>query len=63
MKFLITGTNGFLGQEICNSLLNDKYNLISTNRHTLDVSSEAQVNSYFKQNKIDIVIHLSLIHI
>ena len=60
MNFLITGANGFLGREILNSFLNTKYNLILTNRQILDVSSESQVNSYFEQNKIDVVIHTAI---
>ena len=61
MKTLLTGCNGFLGQELGNLFSKDKrFELIKTNRKTLDVSNEKEVDKFFEDNFIDVVIHTAV---
>ena len=60
MRILVTGCNSFLGQEISNSFLAEKHDLILADRKVLDVSSELAVDSFFVNNQIDIVIHTAI---
>lgn len=59
MKILITGGSGQLGQELCARFKESKedYKIISTNRHTLDITNSAQVERVLKENQVDVVIN------
>jgi len=59
MKVLITGCNGFLGKELTR-YFSKKHTVIATNRKTLDPTNINSVSSFFKKNKIDIVIHTAV---
>lgn len=56
----ITGANGFAGKHLT-EYLKDKYKLLIPSRKELDLLSENQVDSFFKKNKIDIVINTALV--
>tara|TARA_R110000824_G_scaffold99360_9_gene236716 strand:- start:757 stop:1620 length:864 start_codon:yes stop_codon:yes gene_type:complete len=61
MNILITGCNSFLGKEFASYFSGKKqYNLILTDRKTLDVSNREQVIEYFNGNNIDIVLHTAI---
>jgi GDP-L-fucose synthase len=60
MNILVTGCNSFLGKEISQSFLRNEYELIMTDRTTLDVSNEDSVNTFFDNNKVDIVVHTAI---
>lgn len=55
-KVLIVGCNGQLGHELKNKIEN-KYELILTNRTNLDITNVAETVKFIKDNKPDIVIN------
>ena len=57
-NILITGGNSFLAREFVNFFTD--YNLIVTDRNTLDVTNSRQVNNFFINNKIDYVFHTAI---
>lgn len=57
---LLTGASGFIGRNICDSFLCDKYSLLTPSRGELDLLDERMVDDFFKKNKIDIVIHAAV---
>jgi GDP-L-fucose synthase len=61
MNILITGANGFLGREFERLLQNTEHALYPTNRNILDVSDRQAVDEFFKNNKIDIVLHTAFV--
>lgn len=54
---LLTGGNGFIGKNICESYLAQKYTILAPGRKELDVSDENETDNFFRNNKIDVVIH------
>ena len=56
-KVLITGGTGFIGKNILESYLKDKYILIAPLRTELDCSDDESVKKYFSANSFDVVIH------
>ena len=56
-RILVTGGSGFIGRNIAESYLKDKYELIAPKRTELDCSDEDSVRNYFAANKFDVVIH------
>ena len=58
-NILVTGSKGFVGVNICNSNLNNKYNLITDNHN--DDPHDISKPEYFTifKDKIDIIIHLA----
>lgn len=59
-NILITGSKGFVGENICKSYLNNKYNLI-TNNHKDNSRKDITKMKYFENfgDKIDTIIHLA----
>jgi len=62
MKYLITGANGFLAKELKEYFagLESKVELILTNRSTLDPTNFKQVENFFSNNQVDVVIHTAV---
>lgn len=61
MNVLVTGSNGFLAREIKDFFSKIPfYNLILTNRKSLDVTDPFAVDQFFKDYHIDIVIHTAV---
>ncbi|MBR7799031.1 dTDP-4-dehydrorhamnose reductase [Undibacterium fentianense] len=56
MKILLTGTSGQLGQSLVKAL-NDVCELITPNRHELDLSNVASIAPYIQQCKPDLIIN------
>ncbi len=56
-KILITGGSGFIGRNIKESYLAEKFNLITPSSKELDLSDDDSVSNYFKINSFDVVIH------
>lgn len=62
MKYLVTGANGFLAKELKEYFtgLESKVELILTNRSTLDPTNFKQVENFFNNNQVDVVIHTAV---
>lgn len=56
---LITGGNSFLSKEF-KDYFGKKYNLIVTDRNTLDVTNKNDVKNFFINNKINYVFHTAI---
>lgn len=56
MNIWLTTNKGFLGQELL-PRLSKKYNVFSTTRQEVNLLESNQVDSYIKDNSIDIIIH------
>ena len=56
MKLLITGTSGFIGKNLEKGLKSD-YELLTPKHNELELTDENAVREYFKNNKIDFIIH------
>ena len=59
MNILITGGNGFIATNIYKTIKED-HNVYLTNRQTLDVLDRDQVDKFFDDHEIDIVIHAAV---
>jgi len=57
MKILVTGGNGFIGKNIKESYLAQKYTIIAPSRLEFDCSDDESVEAYFKKHSFDVVIH------
>ncbi len=57
MKILVTGGNGFIGRNIKESYLSQKYTIVAPSRQELDCSDDISVETFFKKNSFDVVIH------
>lgn len=55
MKILITGANGMLGRTLCRVLKN--FEIISTDRDTMDITKADEVIRVLRQHQPDVVIH------
>lgn len=55
-NILITGSGGFIGKNL-KEFLSDKFNLLTPRSFELDLCNSQAVSDYFKNNKIDFVIH------
>jgi GDP-L-fucose synthase len=56
-KILLTGGTGFIGRNLLESSLAEKYELCAPKRLELDLSDEDAVRDYFRKNEFDVVIH------
>ena len=54
---LLTGGNGFIGKNLKESFLAQKYNLLTPGSKDLNLCDEGAVARYFDEHQIDIVIH------
>jgi len=57
MKILVTGGNGFIGRNIKESYLSQKYTIVAPSRQELDCSDDKSVETFFKKSSFDVVIH------
>ncbi len=57
MKILVTGGNGFIGKNIRESYLSQKYTIVSPSRLELDCSDDKSVEVFFSKNAFDVIIH------
>lgn len=56
-KILLTGGSGFIGKNILESFLFDKYSITAPSSKELDLSNEKSVNNFFSDKNFDIIIH------
>lgn len=59
-NILITGANGFIGRNLFEQL-KDKYNLLIPLRAELNFLNEENVDNYFKNHDIDVVVHTAVV--
>ncbi len=59
-KILVTGGTGFVGRNIAESYLKDKYELFAPKRSELDCSDDDSVQQYFSSRSFDVVIHSAI---
>ena len=56
-KILLTGGNGFIGKNILDSYLNEKYEIIAPRSFELNLVDTDCVDGFFKGKEFDIVLH------
>lgn len=56
-KILLTGGSGFIGKNISESYLAEKYNIYAPKRPELDLTDDQSVAQFFKKNQFDCVIN------
>ncbi|MDR1416664.1 MAG: NAD-dependent epimerase/dehydratase family protein, partial [Prevotellaceae bacterium] len=54
---LLTGASGFIGRNVAESSLSEKYTLLTPSSRELNVADDKSVDAFFEKHKIDIVIH------
>ena len=59
MKILITGGNGYVATSLFKGL-NQKYEIVSINRNTFDLTDLHATNEWFKDKYFDVVIHTAI---
>ena len=59
-NLLLTGGSGFIGRNICESYLSEKYNIIAPSHSELDLSDEKSLDDFFNKHSVDIVIHAAV---
>lgn len=59
-NILITGANGFIGRNLSEQL-KDKYNLLIPLRAELNFLNEENVDNYFRNHDIDVVVHTAVV--
>lgn len=57
MKLLVTGGSGFIGRNIKESYLAQKYEVVAPGRAELDCSDDDSVAAFFAKSSYDVVIH------
>ncbi len=57
MNIFLSGASGMAGKNILSNPMAKKFNFIAPRRSDLDLLNVDQLNSFFQQNKIDLVIH------
>ncbi len=57
MDIFLTGGSGFIGRNIIESFLAEKYDIIAPAHRDLDLLDEDMVKDFFMRNHIDVVIH------
>ncbi len=56
-KILITGGTGFIGRNITESYLVNKYELVAPRRSELNLADDDSIQQYFAKHSFDVVIH------
>jgi UDP-glucose 4-epimerase len=56
-KILLTGGNGFIGKNILESFLSEKYEIIAPGSFELNLIDTDNVDNYFKDKSFDVVLH------
>ena len=57
MNVLLTGGSGFIGRNILESFLAEKYRIIAPRHAELELTDDDMVRDFFKRQKIDVVVH------
>ncbi len=56
-NILLTGGSGFIGRNILESFLAEKYRIIAPRHSELELTDDGVVRDFFKKEKIDVVVH------
>ncbi len=56
-NILLTGGSGFIGKNIRESFLSEKYNIIAPGHAELELVDDDAVKNFFKKHEIDVVLH------
>ena len=56
-KILLTGSGGFIGKNIKESYLSEKYDIFSPRSFELDLIDTQAVDEYFRDKEFDVVLH------
>jgi GDP-L-fucose synthase len=59
-RILLTGGSGFIGSNILESFLAEKYELISPGHRELDLLDAEAVDAYFRSHSFDAIIHAAV---
>lgn len=59
-SILLTGGNGFIGKNIRESFLADKYEIIAPRSFELNVADTQSVDAFFKNRTFDVVLHAAV---
>lgn len=59
-NILLTGGSGFIGRNILESFLSEKYQILAPSSKELNLSDEDSVDTYFNSHQIEIVIHAAV---
>ena len=54
---LLTGSNGFIGKNIKESFLSERYRFLTPSSKELNLIHEEEVDDYFRRHSVDVVIH------
>mgnify|MGYP001577440577 CR=1 FL=1 len=57
MNILITGSRGFIGRNLVELFSKNKYTVLSPLKDELNLAKSEDVDRYFKNNRVDIIIH------
>lgn len=57
IKILLTGGSGFIGKNIKESYLAEKYNIIAPRSFELNLEDNRQVGYFFQNNNFDVILH------
>lgn len=60
MRILLTGGSGFIGRNIRESFLAEKYEILSPSSKELNLADMESVDSFFRKNSVDFVIHAAV---
>ena len=58
-QVLVTGAKGMLGQDLCPIFEDEGFEVIETDRDTLDITDEKQVENFIQKVKPDYILHLA----
>lgn len=59
-RVLLTGGTGFIGRNIRESMLNEKYTLLSPTRQEMNLLSQESVDRYLEEHPCDVLIHSAI---
>jgi GDP-L-fucose synthase len=57
MNIFLTGGSGFIGRNILESFLSQKYNIIAPAHKDLELTDEDVIRHFLKENRIDVILH------
>lgn len=59
-KILLTGGSGFIGRNILESYLSQKYDIVAPRHTEVDIADTESVDNFFKDKKFDVVLHTAV---
>ena len=60
MKFLVTGANGFLANNLIKKLIESNCSVTSVSRNDFDLTNTSEVNSFFRDKYFDVVLNCAV---